>query len=238
MAVLLPPQPQVSHRRGETGLAQVRLELMSGVLSQAQQLLLEAVEPPIDEGAILARTRERACGGCPCRKGCNQRSLPLPEELLHRPLTETAGTNLNCRKPGRLLLELRRSQEQYRSLRAQRHRMGEYRLAVCQQYRFLGNFLQQLADQLPRRHQRAHQHFRVECAAASAGREEDNGDRFLRFSGVGCKYYILLCDGMGTGLGAAQAGQTAAVMLRQMLSAGLTAQYALESLNSLLALGE
>ena len=41
---------------------------------------------------------------------------------------------------------------------------------------------------------------------------------------------------MGPGIGAAQEGQTAASLLRQMLSAGFPAEHALRSLNSLLAL--
>ena len=58
----------------------------------------------------------------------------------------------------------------------------------------------------------------------------------MAFPGVGCRYYVLLCDGMGTGLGAAQEGETAGELLRQMLTAGFPAEYALRSLNSLLAL--
>ena len=56
------------------------------------------------------------------------------------------------------------------------------------------------------------------------------------FAGIGCRYYVLLCDGMGTGLGAAEEGQSAASLLRQMLSAGFPPEHALRSVNSLLAL--
>ena len=236
LAVLLPPQPELTHRRGETGLAQVRLELMSGVLFQTQQLLLETQTPPIDEGAILARTRERACGGCPCRKSCREQLSPLPAGLLHRPMIDTTSLNIPCKKPGRMILELRRSQEQLRAIRADREKQGEYRTALAQQYQFLGNFLQQLADQLPQRGSHVHQRYRVEVDTASASRENTNGDRLIWFAGTSFRYYVLLCDGMGTGLGAAQEGQTAAAMLRQMLSAGFPAEYALRSVNSMLAL--
>ena len=41
---------------------------------------------------------------------------------------------------------------------------------------------------------------------------------------------------MGTGMGAAQEGQSAASLLQQMLSAGFPAEFALRSLNSLLVL--
>ena len=84
--------------------------------------------------------------------------------------------------------------------------------------------------------QRAVPEFEVQVAARSHGKERANGDRCLAFAGPECRYYVLLCDGMGTGLGAAQDGTTAAGLLRQMLVAGFPADHALESLNSLLAL--
>jgi len=236
LAVLLPGRAEPARHRGETGLAQVRLELMSGVLFQIQQMLLESRTPPIDESAIMARTKERACGSCPCRKTCREQLGALPESLLHRPLIDTTSLNIDCKKPGRMILELRRSQEQLRAIKADRERQGEYQAALVQQYQFLGNFLQQLADQLPQRNISSRQQYHVEVEGASAGRERTNGDRLLWFAGTGCKYYVLLCDGMGTGLGAAQEGQNTAAMLRQMLSAGFPAEYALRTVNSILAL--
>lgn len=236
LAAFLPQAPELHHRRGETGLAQVRLELMAGVMSQTQQLLLEGSDCPIDESALLARAQERCCGSCPCRKTCRERLSPLPTSLLHRPLVDQFSLNIPCKKPARLVLELRRSQEQLRSLKADRDRREEYRWAMVQQYRFLSHYLQMQADQLPRRGEKIRQRFSPEVAVCSAGRESANGDRCLTFAGTGGRYYILLCDGMGTGLGAAQEGQTAASMLRQMLSAGFPAEYALRSVNSLLVL--
>ena len=233
---LLPPTPELTHRRGETGLAQVRLELMAQVLAQTQQLLLEEPGIPIDEEALLLRTRERACGSCPNRKTCRDRLMPLPTQLLHSPLVEVSSLSVPCKKPGRMILELRRTQEQLRALRADRERQGECRGAVIQQYQFLSAFLQQQSDRLGSREGRLRQRYQVEVTVCSAGREDANGDRCVSFPGTGCRHYILLCDGMGTGLGAAQEGQTAVTLLRQMLTAGFPAEYALRSLNSLLVL--
>ena len=235
-AIFLPPKPELHHRRGETGTAQVRLELMAGVLAQTQQLLVEAPGIPVDEEAVLAKAQERACGGCPCRKTCRERLSSLPQQLLHRPLMDTASLPLSCKKPGRLVLELRRSQEQLRAIKADRDRQAEYRAALVQQYQFLSLFMQQLADQLPRRGESLCRQYRAEIAVESSAREMANGDRCIWFAGTQCRYYVLLCDGMGTGLGAAQEGQSAASLLRQMLSAGFPAEHALRSLNSLLAL--
>ena len=235
LGMLVPKRPELARRRGETGMIQVQLELMSVCLGEMQQMLLEVPEVPVDEGSLLARAKERACGGCPNRRGCGSCASPLTGDLLHRPLADTASLPFPCKKPGRMIQELRRSQEQLRAIRADRERQGEYRMATIQQYQFLSHFLQHLSDQLPRsRRQRRKYH--PEVFVSSAGKDGANGDRILWFSGAGCKYYVLLCDGMGTGIGAAEAGQTAANLLQRMLRAGFPGHYALRSVNSLLTL--
>ena len=236
LSALIPALPAPARPRGETGLTQVRLEVMAGVLSQTQQILLETPGIPIDEEALLCRTRERACGSCPSRKTCRERLAPLPVSLLHSPLVEVSALSVACKKPGRMILELRRTQEQYRALRADRERQREYRWAVIQQYQFLSEFLRQQSDGLARRVRYLRPRFTPELAVCSAGREAANGDRCAGFAGSGCRYYVVLCDGMGTGLGAAQEGQTALSLLKRMLTAGFPAEYALRSINSLLVL--
>ena len=234
---VLPVPGKVAHRRGETGVAQVRLELASGVLAQTQQLLLEAPEIPVDEDALVTRAAEQACSICPNRIGCKDapRIAMLPGLLLHKPLLQTEELPILCRNSGRFLAELHRAQEQLRSIRADRQRQTEYRAAVIQQYQFLSEFLQELSDRLARR---------IEPQAVFSARvevfgnrpEEENGDKCLRFAGTEGKFYVLLCDGMGTGLGAVQEGKTAGVMLKRLLCAGYPAEYALRSINSICAL--
>ena len=226
-----------SSPRGGTGMAQVRLEIMAGVLSQTQQLLLEAPEAAIDEDAMMARTRERACGSCPQRKSCTE-SAGLPASLLHIRLTDTGSLGVSCKKPGRLLTELRRSQEQLRFLRGQHQRQWELRQAVVQQYQFLSDYLRQQSDDLAKRGQNISVCFRVEAEILSYSKEAANGDHCQCFEGPGNVYYVALCDGMGTGMGAAQDGRMAITMLRRMLTAGFPAEYALRSLNSLCCLRE
>ena len=229
LGILMPPSPETAHRRGETGLAQVRLELGAEVLGVTQQLFLEIAPPPVDASAVLQKVRQRACGSCSARNSCPQQSS-LDVSLLQNPL------EAQCRKSGRLIPELRRGQEQLKLLKADSARQSEYRAAMVQQYQFLGDFLRRLADDLPRRGQRPRAWFRAEAAARSRSKELANGDRCLAFPGPECRYYVLLCDGMGTGLGAAQDGQSAGSLLRQMLTAGFPAAHALRTLNSILAL--
>ena len=232
---LLPKKARATYRQGRTGAAQVRLEAAAEALSQCRQLIMGVEEPPIDEEALLARTKERACGSCPNRKACR---IPdrIPTEALHRPLTEHTDLPFTCRKSGRMAQELRRTQEHYRLLRSQRESRREYRAAVQQQYAFLSRYLRGLSDTLPRSAGKVIRRFRPGTGIAAVGRETDNGDKCLHFYGPDNSFYLLLCDGMGTGLGAAQEGSTAAGILRQLLMAGFSPEEALESLNSLLAL--
>ena len=233
----LPVPGKIPHRRGETGTAQVRLELAAGVLSQTQQLLAEAPEAPVDEDALVMRAAERACANCPNRKNCkdSQRMGMLPGTLLHKPLLQNEELPIICRKSGRFLAELHRSQEQLRSIRADRERQKEYRAAVEQQYRFLSDFLRELSDGLSHRAEQPNL-FSPRVAVFGNRPEEENGDRCLRFAGTEGRYYVLLCDGMGTGLGAIQEGKETGILLRRLLSAGYPAEYALRSVNSLCAL--
>ena len=229
LGALFPPRPQAAYRRGETGAAQVRLELGAELFLTMHSLLGEIQPPPIDRQALLDKALSRACGSCPARKTCREREQ-FTTALLEDPLEG------DCRKQERLVPELRRAQEQLKLLRSDRLRQREYRGALQQQYRFLGAYLRSLADTLPRKAEHPLAQFRAEVAARSRGKEPANGDRCLAFPGRECRYYVLLCDGMGTGLGAAQEGQGAASTLRQMIAAGFPPEYALESLNSLLAL--
>ena len=233
-SVFLPVREEIPVRVDDAGAIRSRLEQMAAGLGQMRLSLMETEVPPIDETALIARVRERACGGCPCRKTCRQRAEALPTGLLHRPLFENADLSIPCKKPGRMVLELRRAQEQLRSIRADRDRQGEYRRAVEEQFLYLSNFLQHTADSLPLN--AAPARYRPEAAACSAGKEAANGDRCVWFAGTHNRYYLLLCDGMGTGAGAAREGRSAGALLRDMLSAGFPASYALRSLNSLLVL--
>ena len=238
LGIVVPGNRPKMHRRGETGAAQVRLELVAGVMAQAEQLLQEAQSNPVDDTALLVKAADRACTACPSRKGCKaaEHIARLPVSILHQGQIHMDDLPMDCKKRSRMLTELRRSQDQLRLLYADHHRRQEYRSAVIQQYHFLSEYLQDLADQLPQRAAAKPQRFQPEVAVCSSGKEMANGDRCMWFAGPQSRYYLLLCDGMGTGSAAASEAQTAGNLLRRLLMAGYPAQYALRSLNSLCAL--
>ena len=82
-------------------------------------------------------------------------------------------------------------------------------MALGNQYRFLARYLQDTAQSLTEPEPQAK--YRVELGVASAGRFGllASGDRGAHFPGPGLRYYVLLCDGMGTGPGAAQESESA-----------------------------
>ena len=94
---------------------------------------------------------------------------------------------MQCRKSGRVLAQLHRGQEQLRSIRADRQRQREYREAVTQQYLFLSRYLQSLSDQLSRRIESCHPVYSPWIRIFAHRPEYENGDRILRFAGVGCR---------------------------------------------------
>ncbi len=224
-------------RRGETGFVQTRLEMVSGVMAQAGQLLQETVAYPMDEGALMMRATDRACSTCEYRQECGEaeRVRYLPQTLLHQSAVAVEMLPIGCSQPQRLQAELQRGQDQYRVLRADRQRQEEYRGALIQQYGFLAEYLQELADNLPQREETVAR-FQPEVAVCSRGKEAANGDRCLSFAGPRNRFYVLLCDGMGTGDGAAFEARTAGSILRRMLMAGYPAGHALQTLNSICVL--
>lgn len=233
--------PRTEKARTEAPLGedplQGRLEAISAVLGQGRRLLGQVSLPPLDEGAVIARVADRACGGCALRKSCPAatRARYLPQALLHQSAITVENMPTDCKKRERLLLEVQQGQDLYRLLLADRQRQQEYRTAVMQQYGFLSDYLLELADAPPQR-PRTPPRYRPEVAVCSRGRENTNGDRCFRFPGTENRYYLLLCDGMGTGEGAAYEARLAGGMLRRMLAAGCAARAALQSVNSLCVL--
>ena len=225
-------------RRGETAVAQLRLEQMALALRHMEQSLLLTAPVSPDRGAVLDRASRAACDFCPERRGCRGRLEELSENLLEQPGLGEEDLPRGCRKPARLLGELRRGQEQLRRMKGDRKRLESYQCAARDQYAFLADFLQNLAEELGSRKNDHSHRFTPEVAMSTRSHREENGDRCLWFAGTGSDYYVLLCDGMGTGAGAARESREAAELLKRMLQAGFPAEYALRSLNSLAVLRE
>lgn len=216
-------------RHGGLGAAQVQLEQSAGVLAHLQLQLLEYSPPRVDCDSLLEQLEKNACGRCPFSESCETRE-ELTEDILD------GSGELRCRKPNLLQPELRQSRDRYRRLLYARSMETTLRRAMVQQYGFLTDLLREVSDRLTERETKLPAVFRVQVSARSQGKELADGDMVTAFPGLRSRFYVLLCDGMGTGLGAAEEGRQASRLLKRMLCAGIPAQNALGSLNAQLVL--
>ena len=237
-AGFFPGGPKTVSRRGETGGAQVKLEVAAGVLRQTRRVLLDVPERFVDMDALVQRAVCDACSGCAARDKCrdSRKMGKLTGELLQKPLLTIEELPVRCKKGGRILTGLRKAQEQLRSIQADRQRQREYREAVVQQYGFLSEYLSSLSDRLSRKTDGMAAVYTPVVSVYGNRRGITNGDRCMEFAGMENQYYVLLCDGMGTGPEAVQEGENGGELLRKLLSCGFPAEHALKSLNSICAL--
>lgn len=223
------PWNLLTARRGGLGAAQVQLEQTAYVLTFFRRQLLEYGPPPLNEELLLEQLRLNACRDCPLEPGCQEK-----HQLHSSYITENR--DFPCRREERMNWALRETRDQWKRMKQIRSQLWEYRSALVQQYGFLAEALHRLADNLPQRRPGGESHYRVLVSSRTQGREIAEGDRVLAFPGEKCRYYVLLCDGMGTGLGAAEEGRQACGLLKTMLSAGLPPVSALTGLNSQLTI--
>ncbi len=118
-------------------------------------------------------------------------------------------------------------------------RLQESRAILGEQYRFLGRMLQHTADEVLKS-RRVAVRYVPEVGIRGAGRQgaHISGDRGGCFRTPDGMLYLLLCDGMGTGPGAAQESAAAVNMLTSLLQAGADPGVALQILNGVYLLRE
>ena len=229
ISALLPPRAGAAHSPGKTGAVQVRLELGASAIAHAGDLLLRCQSPPPDTPALFRRAMDAACKACPEIIHCQYR-----ENLTEQCLSDPA--SVSCPQSQRLLPELDRAAWQLRFIQRDRKRQQEYRTALIQQFRTLETYLRHTSDTLPGKNNLHRARFRVEVSSRSKNHQKANGDCCLAFSGPDCCYFLLLCDGMGTGIGAAREGASAARHLKRFLEAGFSPEQVLTNYNGLLTL--
>ena len=120
-----------------------------------------------------------------------------------------------------------------RLYRRQYHtRLAESRSVLAAQYQILGGFLETVAARQGRPTDPVI-NYQPDVAARASGRKGHtiSGDRGASFLGPDATYYVLLCDGMGTGAEAARESTAAIRLLTQLLQAGMDAAGALQTLN-------
>ncbi len=126
------------------------------------------------------------------------------------------------------------NQELEGMLYRRRYRMElcESRQAVADELSCIAKYLRAESD--ARRRDRTEAAYSPEVGISSVGKDGSriSGDRGTCFAARNLEYYVILCDGMGTGQEAAQCSEDTLRLLERLLRSGIAPEQALRLLNS------
>lgn len=224
-----------------------RLELAAGLLGQVGDLLSQDGPAAVQTSAatIFDRAAERACGPCVLWPQCwQQHSTETYHALcaVAAPMLErgavvkedfpAAFAEKCCHLDG-LMAAINRELDALAGRRQMQNRLRESRGILAGQFTCLSSYLRRTAGELTAEKPPAAR-FAPELGIAAAGRHGQNvsGDKSACLRLADGRYYLLLCDGMGTGADASAESVGAVRLLTGLLRAGMAPREALETLNS------
>ena len=220
-----------------------RMTLAAGLLRRIcnSLSLMRTDKPDPETNAVFDQAAERVCRLCSRWEICWEVETEKTCEALNRaaPAMMTRGKALredlppafveDCRHLEGFLKAINRELEDLSCRRQCRRRLAESRLVIARQYRILADALsrQQPASAVSLR-------FQPELGFRSQGRAAQSlsGDRGVSFR-LGHRFYLLLCDGMGTGQAAGREAANAIELLRTLLQCGAEPIDALQVLNGI-----
>lgn len=137
-----------------------------------------------------------------------------------------------CVRSEQFLAAIDEAVRQRRLQRRFSRRLSELRTAASEQYGFLARYLQAVAQPQPLLHSMPEYTPEVGFRACGVRSDTVCGDSGRSFS-CGEWYYLLLCDGMGTGAAAQSESRTASRLLSELILSGMDALDALRMLGSM-----
>ena len=224
-----------------------RLESAAGTLEYLEDLVSQPASARPQIEALFDQAADQVCRDCPKWQICWEQegeetyrllSQAAPEIFRRWHVGELPADFVNrCRQPEAFAQAAEKALWGLRLRRQYETKLQESRMALANQYRFLAKYLRESAKpaQTPGRPR-----YQIELGIGATGKFglRASGDRGAHFPGTDCRYYVLLCDGMGAGPGAAEESAGALRLLTGMLQAGMPPEAALETLNDLYVLRE
>lgn len=245
-ALLLPSQALFGGP--QTARKDRRLAVTAELLDQLRQCMEPGRRNRADPetAAVFDQAAERVCRMCSLWDDCWNENAGRTVDALERaaPAMMARGKALRTDLPAQFsehcshlegfLNAVNRELEDLSCRRQCRSRIRESRLVLASQYGILSQALSREAPE-----QSAACRFQPEVGFRSRGRMEDaiSGDRGVTFR-LGRFFYLILCDGMGTGAGAASEAGAAISILRTLLLSGAEPSEAMEFLNGIYLLRE
>ncbi len=248
-ALLLPPDrllPAPPRLRLPEHPAQRELRQAARAMEQAAQLLT-AGEPDeqLELAVLFDEAGRQVCRNCARYRDCWQENgQQLISELTHSARAAIArAAVLREDLPARLqsqclhldafLTAVNDAMDDSRARRRRAKRMRELREAARNQYILMEALLRKLSERLYAPGSTVNFEPELSVQAAGRGGSAISGDRGAAFAGPDATYYVLLCDGMGTGPDAAGESLQAVGLIRRLLLCGVDAENALRALNGL-----
>lgn len=243
LAPLLPTGLLLGQPARKLATADPRLALASHLLGQVGSCLSVTRQdrPDPETNAVFDQAAERVCRLCSRWETCWEAEIQQTCDALNRaaPAMMTRGKAVRedlppafverCRHLEGFLTAINRELEDLSCRRQYRRRLRESRLVLSQQFRILSDALAQRRQETP-----SSLRFQPELGFRSQGRRAQtlSGDRGVSFR-VGQWFYLLLCDGMGTGQAASAEAGAAIEVLRALLQSGVEPEDALKLLNGI-----
>ena len=221
--------------------------VFSGIRSQLEGG--QKRESRTDAAAIFDRASDRVCGSCVLWAQCwQQRSTETYHALcsVARPMLQRGavvrddfprGFTEKCCRMDALTTAINRELDELACRRQYDSRLEESRVALVQQYSLMEAYLHRAAGEVDTKSPAA-VFYTPELGVSMCGKDGHtiSGDRGACFRTPDGMYYLLLCDGMGTGPEAAAEGKAAIRTVAGLIRAGLEPDGALEMLNSIYVL--
>lgn len=249
MSFLLPPLPTISDGSLRSLIA-ARLHWAESAMEQVYRAFLDDADQPADIccADVYAHAADKVCAICARRELCWQQDADRtyaalksaePAFLVRKQaLREDFPPEFRgkCRLFSEFLLAMNEALCSQSYLLSRRRQRRELRTVVGEQYRITSDFLRRLrAFPMEAEGQR----FAVHAAVHQRAKGENivTGDAVRKLNCDG-HFYLLLCDGMGTGKEARDAAVYVLDLLSSLLRAGMPAEDALQTLNCVSILRE
>lgn len=241
LSLALPAERLFGRPTHSTAAPDPRLALASGLLKQMGGILsvTRSNQSDPETNAVFDQAAERVCRLCSQWELCWGTEIANTCEALDRaaPAMMTRGKVLRedlpaafvqrCRHLEGFLNAINRELEDLSCRRQYRRRLRESRTIMAQQYALLADALSQRRPAPP-----PGLRYQPELGFRSQSRQPQtlSGDRGVSFR-VGQWFYLLLCDGMGTGQAASAEAGAAIEIVRTLLQSGVGPAEALCFLN-------
>lgn len=200
-----------------------------------------------DEREICADIEERVCRGCKNRAFCFEINRDSTEENVKklRKVMERDGFldfsnapqdfRQACVREDRFLSEFSHMLELEKQNEVYSGEIVSDRELVAKQYGEISNIISNLSEAVAEKETDAMYSVSVSvCQEAKRG-QEINGDTAMHFQ-RGNKYFVILCDGMGSGKAASEISGLTAQLFSEFLNSGINKSLAVDMINSALAL--